>query len=122
VSTRAGLDTEARRKILCFCRGSKSGRPVRSRTQYGLSYPSSVFFTGSFYYFLLIVGRAASSEITEGLDFVSIYRTIQCMHVMCTIYVETVLTPLLFEQTIHRINILCGQLYTFLSLETLHVL
>jgi hypothetical protein len=36
---RAGLDAEARRKILCFCRGSNPGRPVHSQTLYWLSYP-----------------------------------------------------------------------------------
>jgi hypothetical protein len=34
VGPRAGLDTEAKRKILCLCRGSNSGRPVRSQTLY----------------------------------------------------------------------------------------
>jgi hypothetical protein len=32
VGLRAGLDTEARGKILCVCRGSNSGRPVCSPT------------------------------------------------------------------------------------------
>jgi hypothetical protein len=31
---RAGLDTEAREKILCLCRGSKPGRPICSQTLY----------------------------------------------------------------------------------------
>jgi hypothetical protein len=39
VVPRAGLDAEARRKSLCFCRGSNPGRPVRSQTLYWLSYP-----------------------------------------------------------------------------------
>jgi hypothetical protein len=34
VGPRAGLDTEARVKILCACRGSNPGRPVRSQTLY----------------------------------------------------------------------------------------
>jgi hypothetical protein len=34
VGTRAGLDAEARGKILCLCRGSYPGRPVRSQTLY----------------------------------------------------------------------------------------
>jgi hypothetical protein len=38
VSPRAGLDAKARRKILCLCRGSNPGRPVRSQTLYWLSY------------------------------------------------------------------------------------
>jgi hypothetical protein len=33
MSPRAGLDTEARGKILCTCRGSNPGRPARSQTQ-----------------------------------------------------------------------------------------
>jgi hypothetical protein len=37
----AGLDTEARGKILCLCRGSNLGRPVCSQTLYWLSYPIS---------------------------------------------------------------------------------
>jgi hypothetical protein len=32
VGPRAGLDAEARRKILCLCRGSNPGRSVRSQT------------------------------------------------------------------------------------------
>jgi hypothetical protein len=41
VGLRAGLDTGARGKILCLCRGSNPNRPVRSLTLYWLSYPSS---------------------------------------------------------------------------------
>jgi hypothetical protein len=37
VGPRTGLDAEARRKILCPCRGSNPGRPVRSQTVYWLS-------------------------------------------------------------------------------------
>jgi hypothetical protein len=33
VGPRAGLDGETRRIILCLCRGSNPGRPVRSQTQ-----------------------------------------------------------------------------------------
>jgi hypothetical protein len=40
VGLKAGLDTEARVKILCLCRGSNSGRPVCSQTLYWLSCPS----------------------------------------------------------------------------------
>jgi hypothetical protein len=41
VGLRPGLDTEARGKILCLCRGSNPGRPFCSQTIYWLSYPSS---------------------------------------------------------------------------------
>jgi hypothetical protein len=34
VGPRAGLDAEARGKILCLCRGSNPGRPVPSQTLY----------------------------------------------------------------------------------------
>jgi hypothetical protein len=37
VDLRAGLDTEARGKILCMCRGSNPDRPVCSQTLYTLS-------------------------------------------------------------------------------------
>jgi hypothetical protein len=37
-----GLDTEARRKILCFCWGSNPSLPVCSQTLHWLSYPSSL--------------------------------------------------------------------------------
>jgi hypothetical protein len=42
VGPRAGLDAETRRKILCPCRGSNPGRPVRSQSLYWLSYPGSM--------------------------------------------------------------------------------
>jgi hypothetical protein len=42
VDPTAGLDAEARRKILCFCRESNPGRPVRSQTLYWLSYRGSL--------------------------------------------------------------------------------
>jgi hypothetical protein len=41
VGPRAGLDAEARRKVLCLCRRSNPGRPVRSQTLYRLSYRGS---------------------------------------------------------------------------------
>jgi hypothetical protein len=41
VGPRAGLDAEARGKILCLCWGSKPGRPVRSQAPYWMSYPGS---------------------------------------------------------------------------------
>jgi hypothetical protein len=34
VGHRAGLDAGTRRKILCPCRGSNPGRPVRSQSLY----------------------------------------------------------------------------------------
>jgi hypothetical protein len=34
VGPRASLDAEARRKILCLCRGSNPDRPARSQTLY----------------------------------------------------------------------------------------
>jgi hypothetical protein len=34
VGPRAGLNAEARRKILCSCRGSNPDRPARSQTLY----------------------------------------------------------------------------------------
>jgi hypothetical protein len=42
VGPRAGLDAEARGKILCLCRESNPGRPVRSQTLYWLSYRGSL--------------------------------------------------------------------------------
>jgi hypothetical protein len=39
VGHRAGLNIEARGKILCFCRESNLGRPVCDQTLYCLSYP-----------------------------------------------------------------------------------
>jgi hypothetical protein len=40
VGPRADLDAESRGKILCLCRGSNPGRPVRSQTLHWLSYPA----------------------------------------------------------------------------------
>jgi hypothetical protein len=37
--SRAGLDTDAREKILCLCRESNPARPVCCQTLYLLSYP-----------------------------------------------------------------------------------
>jgi hypothetical protein len=37
VGFRAGVDTEARGKMICFCQGSNSGRPVYSQALYCLS-------------------------------------------------------------------------------------
>jgi hypothetical protein len=44
VGPRASLDAEVRGKILCLCRGSNPGRPVRSQTLHWLSYPGSYVF------------------------------------------------------------------------------
>jgi hypothetical protein len=41
VGPRADLDAEARRNILCPCRGSNPNRPARSKTLYCLSYRGS---------------------------------------------------------------------------------
>jgi hypothetical protein len=45
VGPRTGLGAETGRKILCLCRGSNPGRPVRSQTLCWLSYPGSCFTT-----------------------------------------------------------------------------
>jgi hypothetical protein len=42
VGHRAGLDAEARGKILCLCRGSNPNRPARSQTLCCLSYRGSI--------------------------------------------------------------------------------
>jgi hypothetical protein len=41
VGPRAGLDIEARTKILYLCRGLNPGRSVHSQSPYYLSYPGS---------------------------------------------------------------------------------
>jgi hypothetical protein len=43
VGPRAGLDAEARRKILCPCRGSNPDRPARTPTLFCLSYRASCY-------------------------------------------------------------------------------
>jgi hypothetical protein len=40
VGPRAGLDVEVIGKILCLCRGSNPGRPVRSQTRHKSSHKS----------------------------------------------------------------------------------
>jgi hypothetical protein len=40
VGLTAGLDTVARGKIMCLCRGLNPGRPVRNQTLYWRSYPA----------------------------------------------------------------------------------
>jgi hypothetical protein len=45
VGLRAGLDTETRRKILCFCRGSNPRRPVCSQTLSGWATPAPEEYT-----------------------------------------------------------------------------
>jgi hypothetical protein len=42
VGLRAGLDTEARGKVFCVCRGSNPGRPLCSQTLYWLSDPARI--------------------------------------------------------------------------------
>jgi hypothetical protein len=44
VGPRVGLDAEARREIVCLCRGSNPGRPARSQTLYCLSHRGSHSF------------------------------------------------------------------------------
>jgi hypothetical protein len=44
---RAGLDTQARGKILCLCRGSNLDRPSHSQTLHWLSYPAHRAFSTS---------------------------------------------------------------------------
>jgi hypothetical protein len=41
VGPTAGLDTEAKEKIVCLCQGSNLGRPVRIHILYCLSYNGS---------------------------------------------------------------------------------
>jgi hypothetical protein len=53
LGSRACLDTETRRKILCLCLGLKLGRPVRSQTLYWLSYPCSIDISRHFFKCLL---------------------------------------------------------------------
>jgi hypothetical protein len=47
VGPRPGLDAEGRGQILCLCRGSNPGRPVRSQTLYWLSCPAHRFLWGT---------------------------------------------------------------------------
>jgi hypothetical protein len=59
MGSRAGLDAEARRKILCPCRGSNPDRPARSQTLYCLSYRGSYYdlvwiILGTFYVMALM--------------------------------------------------------------------
>jgi hypothetical protein len=54
VGPRAGLDAEVRGKILCLCRGSNPGRPVRSQTLYRLSYYQKKYISLYQYLVLLI--------------------------------------------------------------------
>jgi hypothetical protein len=44
VGIRAGLNTEARGKILCLCQGSNLGCPVCKQILHWLSYPSCYFY------------------------------------------------------------------------------
>jgi hypothetical protein len=62
MGVRAGLDTEARGKILCLCRESNPGRPFYSQTLYWLSYPSSLLHecTGQKVLHLLITDKHRS--------------------------------------------------------------
>jgi hypothetical protein len=60
VGLRAGLDTEAKGKILCICRGSNPGRLACSQTLYCLSYPSS----------LLPLWNLKSTKLIQVLHFI----------------------------------------------------
>jgi hypothetical protein len=76
VNPRAGLDAEARGKILYLYRGSNPGLPVRSQTLYWLSYPGwqlRVQEINTFIYYI----------------YICIYIQIQIHHVtkqICNIY------------------------------------
>jgi hypothetical protein len=48
VGVRAGLNTEARGKILCLCQGSNPSPPVYSQTIYILSYSSSCKYVSNY--------------------------------------------------------------------------
>jgi hypothetical protein len=55
VGPRAGLDTEAGRKVLCPCRGSNPSCLVRSQTLYWMSYSSSYLSTFSMYIYQHVI-------------------------------------------------------------------
>jgi hypothetical protein len=64
---RAGVVAEARRKILCPCRGSNPDRPDRSQTLYCLSYRSS--FIEGVGEFIFDLCRCNITDISN--DFIS---------------------------------------------------
>jgi hypothetical protein len=63
VGPRAGLDTEARGKILCLCRGSNPGRTVCSQTLYWLRFPAPVDCIG----FYRVITNQAEPPLNESL-------------------------------------------------------
>jgi hypothetical protein len=73
VGPRGWVDAEARRKILCLCRGSNPGRPVRSQTLYCLNYSGSSGFE-YFWKFNVIVDRRSTGVQFTCLPIVTIYN------------------------------------------------
>jgi hypothetical protein len=66
VGLRADLEAETGRKILCLCWGSNPGRPVRSRSLYGLNYRGYGLF-------LFGVISAKYEDSTNNKSFVTIF-------------------------------------------------
>jgi hypothetical protein len=63
VGPRAGLDAEARGKILCLCRGSNPGRLVRRQTLYLLSYPGTYSVYGR-----IVLQSALLNSLSLGME------------------------------------------------------
>jgi hypothetical protein len=80
---RAGLDAEARRKILCPCRGSNPERPARSQTQHWLSYCGSIFSVDPTIYGMLKCLNILIS-LRVGLNLL-VHRTRNCRYTRCRI-------------------------------------
>jgi hypothetical protein len=72
VGPRAGLDTEARAKILCPCRGSNPGRLFYSQAPYRLRYPSPLRYAYSFKQIYLIF-KILRTEPALQLNVMSVY-------------------------------------------------
>jgi hypothetical protein len=65
VGPRAGLDVEVRGKILCLCRGSNPGSPVRGQLLYWLMYPAPILTIFFFIITINIAGRFLFSHLRK---------------------------------------------------------
>jgi hypothetical protein len=107
VGPRAGLDTKAKRKILCPCRGSNTDRPARSLTLSCLSYRGS--YVGLLTWFVMVIKSRRMNPhnivLTQHHISVAGFYSVHSwpfIHVRCIQASLTVTHTLVFSQPWYR--------------------